>query len=561
MAVFVALIYLYVDTEYCQLKHVIMKRRHFLRNSSLAAAGLASLSAAACSSSGSGNTSSGGQHAGDFLLKGMSIDDLSEKMISGELTSEQITKHYLARIADIDKDGPSINAIIELNPEAIDIARTMDEERKSGKVRGPMHGIPVIIKDNIDSGDQMMTTAGSLALKGHKAKEDAFIIKKLRASGAVLLGKANLSEWANFRSTRSSSGWSSRGGQTRNPYVLNRNTSGSSSGSAAAVAADLCTVAIGTETDGSVVSPSSICGVTGIKPTVGLLSRTGIIPISATQDTAGPMGKTVRDAAILLGALTGIDEDDPVTRRSEGKAYRDYAQFTDPKGLSGKRVGIEKSYLEGSEQMVTLYKSAINLMQKLGAETVEVGLLDKLKDLGDAEFTVLLYEFKDGLNRYFTREGTKTGSLADLIAFNKQHSEQAMPFFTQDILVMSEKKGDLKSDEYLDALRKSVSSRKIIRDLMAGNQLDAISSPTSGPAWCTDHVNGDYYNGVSFSTPAAISGFPHITVPFGLVFGLPVGFSFMSLPWTEAELIAMAYAFEQATPPRPVPEFLDTVEI
>ena len=368
-----------------------MKRRHFLRNSSLAGLGLTTLSAVACSSPGSGTATS---ESDNFTLKGYSIEDLQSKMESGELTSRQITRQYLKRINEIDREGPALNAVIEINPEAEDIAGTMDDERKSGKVRGPMHGIPVIIKDNIDSGDKMMTTAGSLALEGHQAANDAFIIKKLRESGAVLLGKANLSEWANFRSARSSSGWSSRGGQTKNPYVLDRDPSGSSSGSAVAVSADLCSVAIGTETDGSVVSPSSICGVVGIKPTVGLLSRSGIIPISATQDTAGPMGRTVKDTAILLGALTGIDQDDPVTLKSEGRAFTDYKQFIDANALSGKRIGIEKSYLKGNEKVVKLYQETIGLLQKLGTETVEVDLLKELKDLGDAEFSVFCMNLK-----------------------------------------------------------------------------------------------------------------------------------------------------------------------
>ncbi len=541
-----------------------MKRRNFLRNTSLAGMGLASLSAA-CSSSAAERKESDPkepfQGNPGFILKGLSVDELQAKMESGEYTSRDITGEYIKRIRDVDSGGAGLNSIIELNPDAEEIAGRLDEERKSGKVRGPLHGIPVIIKDNINSGDRMMTTAGSLALEGHSAKEDAFIIRNLREAGAVLLGKANLSEWANFRSTRSSSGWSSRGGQTLCPYALDRDPSGSSSGSAVAVAADLCAVAIGTETDGSVVSPSSVNGIVGMKPTVGLLSRTGIIPISATQDTAGPMGRSVKDVAILLGALTGSDTDDPVTLKSRGKAQKDYRPYLDAGALKGKKIGIEKNYLRGNERVVELYKKAIGILHGIGASTVEVDLLDQLKGLGNDEFNVLLYEFKDGLNRYFAKEKTKTASLEELIRFNAEHPDKAMPFFTQEILKMSQEKGDLQSEEYLKALGRSTGSSKTISEVMGNNGLDAISSVTNGPAWFIDHVNGDYDTGFSFSTPAAISGFPHITVPMGTVFGLPVGFSFMGLPWTEPELLGMAYAFEKASPPRPVPEFRKTAGV
>ncbi len=537
-----------------------MKRRQFLKNSSFAGIGLASVSTVSCSTPRD-NQSKTEMTSDNFILKGAGIEELQKKMESGELSSKSITELYLKRIQDIDMNGPELNSVIELNPDAMDIAGKMDRERKEGKVRGPMHGIPVIIKDNIDSGDKMMTTAGSLALEGHKAAKDAFIVEKLRESGAVLLGKANLSEWANFRSSRSSSGWSSRGGQTKCPYALDRNPSGSSAGSAVAVSADLCTVAIGTETDGSVVSPSSVNGVVGIKPTVGLLSRTGIIPISATQDTAGPMGKTVKDTAILLGALIGVDKEDVATLAGEGKYYHDYTQFLDTAALAGKRIGVEKSFFHGNERVVALFRQAIEIMRNAGAVIVETDLLAQLKGLGNAEFTVLLYEFKDGLNRYFLKEKTKVTSLADVIKFNTEHADKTMPFFMQDILESSQEKGDLKTPEYLESVKKSTGSATIISDYMKDRMLDAISVVTNGPAWLIDHVNGDCYSGLSFSTPPAISGFPHITVPMGQVFGLPCGLTFTGLPWSEPMLIGMAYAYEQAAGPRPVPQFLKTANI
>ncbi len=531
-----------------------MKRRNFLRNSSLA--GLL-LSASANTSINIHNTSKN-FYADDFDLNETTIDLLNQKMQSGSLTSVDITNKYLQRIQTIDKSNQRLNAVIEINPDALTIAKAMDAERKQGKVRSQLHGIPVLIKDNINTGDKMMTTAGVLALSGNIAGEDAFIIKKLREAGAVLLGKTNLSEWANFRSSRSTSGWSSRGGQTKCPYILDRNPSGSSAGSGAATAANLCAISIGTETDGSIVSPSSVNGVVGIKPTVGLWSRSGIIPISATQDTAGPIARTVTDAAILLGALTGVDGNDKVTAGSSEKSYKDYAPFLKENGLNNKRIGIEKSHLKGHEGVVALYNDAVQKMKDKGAVIVEVDLMKAvhdIKNVGDEEFAVLLYEFKDGVNRYLASANSKMKTLKDVIDFNKLNEAQAMPYFKQETLIEANEKGDLTSKEYTDALAATISSRKIINDIMNDNKLDALCGITNGPACCIDLINGDYDTGFSFSIPAAISGFPHITVPMGFVHDLPVGISFFSTAYKEPEIISLAYAYEQASKMRKPPAF------
>jgi len=464
---------------------------------------------------------------------------------------------YLARIASIDQAGPTLNAVIELNKDALRIADEMDKERASGKVRGPMHGIPVLIKDNIDTGDGMLTTAGSLALGDNHVKEDAFIIKQLRAAGAVILGKTNLSEWANFRSNHSTSAWSSRGGQTKNPYVLDRNPSGSSAGSGSAVAANLCAVAIGTETDGSVVSPASVNGLVGLKPTVGLLSRTGIIPISITQDTAGPMSKSVADAAILLGALVGVDNRDKFTIASRGKFHTDYTKFLDKDGLKGKRLGVEKAAFKQNAPMVELLNKAIEVLRSKGAVVTEVDVYKEMNGQGNAEFSVLLYEFKDGLNKYLSQANSKIKSLSDVIAYNKAHEDKAMPFFKQETLELAQSKGGLQSKEYLEALEKShAGTRAAIDKVMKAHQLDAIIGPTNGFAVCIDLVNGDYDNGFSFSSPAAKAGYPHITVPMGSWHGLPMGISFFAGAYAEPELIKMAYAYEQASKKRTPPKFL-----
>jgi amidase len=488
-------------------------------------------------------------------LEEITVTDLQKKMQSGEQSSVSITQAYLARIEKIDRNGPVLNSIIELNPDALKIAAALDSERKQGKIRGPLHGIPILIKDNINSGDQMLTTAGSLALMDNRTKEDAFVLKQLRKAGVVLLGKTNLSEWANFRSSHSCSGWSSRGGQTKCPYILDRNPSGSSAGSGSATTANLCAVSVGTETDGSVVSPASVNGLVGIKPTVGLWSRTGIIPISATQDTAGPMARTVQDAVILLGAGTGVDEADPITKTSAGKSLTVYTSFLKKDGLKGKRIGVEKSHFTENPDLVALLHSAIATMEAQGAVIVEVDVLGALKLLGHSEYQVLLYEFKDGLNKYLASANGQVKSLKELIAFDLQNEKKLMPFFKQDILVESDGKGGLDSKEYLDSLENTTGFRKTILDLMSDNKLDALSGFTNGPACCIDLANGDYENGPSLSTPAAITGFPHITVPMGLFHGLPIGISFYGGPYTEPALITIAYAYEQASLKRTKPSY------
>lgn len=481
---------------------------------------------------------------------------LQQGMGDGKYTSRKITELYLRRIESIDRNGISLNAIIEINPDALSIADALDAERKNGKIRGPLHGIPVLVKDNIDTGDKMMTTAGSLALEGHHAAQDAFIIKQLREAGAVIMGKTNLSEWANFRSERSSSGWSSRGGQTRNPYVLDRNPCGSSSGSGVAVAANLCAVAIGTETNGSIACPSSINGIVGIKPTVGLVSRSGIIPISHTQDTPGPMTRTVEDAAILLGAITGIDDKDGITYESENKSFTDYTRFLDINGLQGKKIGIEKSFLKVHEGVDELFQQAIDTLKQKGATVVEVDLLEKVKDISGEEYTVLQYEFKDGLNRYLVSTNAGVKTLSEVIDFNKNNEPLAMPYFKQEILEKSDKKESLESQEYKAALEKILSvSRNSIDDTLASLKLDAICGPTNGPSWCTDLVNGDFFTGYGMYSPAAIAGYPHISVPMGAVQGLPVGLTFLSKAYDEPGLISIAYAFEQASMKRAIPVF------
>ncbi len=535
-----------------------MNRRNFIRASSVVGVSATpALATVSCSTTAKKeNQPEQGAFTDDFALNEVTIDELQKRMQSGEATAASLTKLYLDRIQAIDKNGPALNAVIEVNPDAMTLADAMDKERKAGKLRGPLHGIPVLIKDNIDTGDRMMTTAGALALAGHKAASDAFVVNQLRNAGAVILGKTNLSEWANFRSTRSTSGWSSRGGQTKNPCVLDRNPCGSSSGSGAAVAANLCAVAVGTETDGSVIAPSSFCGIVGIKPTVGLVSRSGIIPISKTQDTAGPMARTVRDAAILLGAMTGVDPADAVTGESAGKAVNDYTQFLSATGLQGKHIGVEKSFLTGHEGVVGLYKQAIEVLKKQGATVVEVDLLQRLRAIGSAEFTVLQYEFKDGVNRYLSTANAPVKSLADVITYNKKNEASAMPYFQQETLESSQAKAGLDSKEYTDALAKTRSSRQIIDALMAQHKLDAICGTSIGFAGCIDLVNGDYDTGFYFCPPAAMAGYPHITVPMGTVHDLPVGFSLMAGAYQEGALLTMAYAYEQATKKRTSPRFI-----
>lgn len=490
-----------------------------------------------------------------------SVAELQAAMTNGETTSRALVTAYLDRIAKIDKAGPRLNAVLELNPDAMAIAEALDAERATTGPRGPLHGIPILIKDNIDTADRMETTAGSLALLGSKPARDAFIVERLRAAGAVILGKTNLSEWANFRSTKSSSGWSGRGGQTRNPHALDRNASGSSSGSGSAVAAGLVPIAIGTETDGSIISPASVCGIVGIKPTIGLVSRSGIIPIAHSQDTAGPMTKSVADAAVLLGALTGIDARDPETKHSDGKAHADYTKFLDANALSGARIGVVKSKSFGLGTTVDpVLESAVAAMKSKGATVVEVEIKD-LETIGESEYEVLLYEFKADLEAYFaSRPGSRVKTLAELIAFNKANASVELPYFGQEIVELAEKKGPLTEKAYLDALAKNheVTRTKGIDAAMDAGKLDALVTIANGPSWPIDLVNGDAYTGGA-STPAAVAGYPSITVPAGDVHGLPVGVLFFGKAWSEPRLIAIAYAFEQATKARRAPEFKASV--
>lgn len=530
-----------------------------MRNTALGSISLPFL-ATACTTDSTETTSSGipaSKGNEEFLLMETTVDQLQEKMNQGQLTARQITQLYLNRIQAIDDQGPTLQAVIEVNPDALKIADELDRERKDGKIRGLLHGIPILIKDNIDTGDQMQTTGGALVMVGHRAQKDAFIVQKLREAGAVLLGKTNLSEWANFRSTRSSSGWSGRGGQTKNPYVLDRNPCDSSSGSGVAVSASLCAMAIGTETNGSIVCPSNANGVVGIKPTVGLWSRSGIIPISFTQDTAGPMARTVRDAAILLGPLAGPDPDDEKTNESSGQVINDYTKYLDAKGLSGARIGIIRDMMGFHEGVDAALEVAFNAMRTKGAAVVDIEYPDEWQGLGEAGYNVLLYEFKDGVNAYLETATPDSGvkNLADIIAWNKAHESEAMPYFKQEILEAAQEKGDLKSQEYIDAVTKTVSqSRNGIDRLIRENNLDALAAPTGGPAWMTDLINGDKFGGGS-SSPAARAGYPNITVPSGLVAGLPFGISFFAGAFAEPKLIAIAYAFEQATQLRVPPHF------
>jgi amidase len=489
-----------------------------------------------------------------FELEEKTVAELQQAMASGQYSSRRICEMYLARIQEVDQSEGGLNSVIELNPEALAIADGLDKERQAGNVRGPLHGIPVMVKDNIDTADKMLTTAGALALVGNIAGEDAFIIKQLRQAGAVLLGKTNLSEWANFRSERSSSGWSGRGRQTHNPYALDRNPCGSSAGSGAAVSANLCAITIGTETNGSIVCPSSANGVVGIKPTVGLWSRSGIIPISATQDTAGPMARTVADAATLLGPLTGWDPRDERTKESEGKSFADYTRFLDKDGLQGKRIGVMRSSFGFHEKVDKIMEEAITTMEKAGAIIIDPVEIKTRKEFGNSGYQVLLYEFKDGVNKYLADANARVKTLAEVIEFNKANREESMPYFEQEILEKAESKGDLNSEEYKESLAKvlELSREKGIDATLAEHNLDAIIAPTGGPSWPIDVINGDHFGGGS-SSPAARAGYPNITVPAGYVFGLPVGMSIFSGAYKEPELIAIAYAFEQASKVRLAP--------
>jgi amidase len=499
-----------------------------------------------------------------FEFDEITIADLQDAMKSGKYTARSITEKYLARIDQIDKQGPALNSVIETNPDAFSIADSLDKERKEKGPRGPLHGIPVMIKDNIDTADRMMTTAGSLALVGSKPPKDSSVAQKLRDAGAVILCKTNLSEWANIRSEHSTSGWSGRGGQTKNPYALDRNPCGSSAGSGAGVSANLGAAAIGTETDGSIVCPSSTNGVVGIKPTVGLVSRTGIIPISHSQDTAGPMCRTVRDAAILLGVLTGLDAEDAATSDSREHAYTDYTQFLKADGLRGARIGVLRRAFGHLPAVDKIIENALEAMKQQGAILVDPATIETAGKFGDSEFTVLLYELKADLNAYLTRLGPNAPvkSLQDVIDFNERNREKEMLFFGQDTFLKAQEKGPLTTQEYLDAVQKNheLARKEGIDATMDKNNLDALVAPTGGPAWVIDHVNGDFFGGGS-SSAAAVAGYPNITVPAGYVFGLPVGVSFFGRAWSEPVLIRLAYAFEQATKVRKAPRFLPHVEL
>jgi len=499
-------------------------------------------------------------HHHSFEWEEATVGQLRAAMMSGRLTALAITRHYLRRIHELDQRGPKINSVIELNPEAIPMAEALDVERKARRLRGPLHGIPILLKDNIATRDKMMTTAGSLALVGATPPSDAFLVRRLRAAGAVILGKTNLSEWANFRSTHATSGWSGRGGLTLNPYVLDRNPSGSSSGSAAATSANLCAVAVGTETDGSITSPASYNGLVGIKPTLGLISRTGIIPIAHNQDTAGPMTRTVADTAILLGCMAGPDTEDPATAAAVGKSSPDYAAFLDVAAMRGARLGVARKYFGISDAVDKLMEDAIAAMKSHGALVSDPADLPSHGKLGgENEDEVLLHEFKADLNKYLAWLGASAPvhSLADIIAFNERNKDREMPWFGQELFLKAQAKGPLTEPAYLNALARNhqLSRAEGIDAVMDRLQLDAIIAPTTGPAQRTDLLYGDRDTG-GCTTPAAIAGYPHITVPMGLVNDLPVGISFFGRAWSEPKLLGLAFAFEQITKARKPPRFL-----
>jgi amidase len=545
-----------------------MNRRSFVRRSVAGAAGAAVANVSVRARAESRDVTSPASVAA-FELDEISVAGLQAVMSAGKYTAQAIAKKYLDRIDDIDKHGPLLNSVIELNPDALTIATERDRERKAGRVRGPLHGIPVLIKDNIDTHDRMTTTAGSLALEGSIAPQDSTVAKKLREAGAVIIGKTNLSEWANFRSSHSSSGWSGRGGQTKNPYVLDRNPCGSSSGTGAGISANLAAIGVGTETDGSVVCPSNANSLVGIKPTLGLISRAGIIPIAHSQDTAGPMCRTVRDAAILLATLTSSDPRDPVRMPGIGpsgmrEVIDDFSPFLDPNGLKGARIGVQRKSFGFNDAVDKLMNECIDVIRRLGATVVDPADIPTQGKFDDTEFEVLLYEFKADLNKYLAALGPSAPvkSLKDIIDFNEKHRDRELPYFGQDTMVKAQAKGPLTEKKYLDALAKNhlLSRTQGIDAVMIKNKLDAIVTPTGGPPWPTDWVNGDHFTG-GYSTASAVAGYPHITVPAGYVFGMPVGLSFFGRAWSEAALIKFAYAFEQATKARRPPKFLPTAQL
>jgi amidase len=540
-----------------------LDRRSLLRYGAIGGA-LAAV-APALSRAESAEPAAGNPPVPSFELDEASIGEFQMRMEAGQDTARSIARKYLSRIEALDRRGPSIRSILEINPDAVSIAESLDAERKAGKVRGPLHGVPILVKDNIATSDRMSSAAGSLALDGFHSPKDSFMAKRLRDAGALILGKTNLSEWANFRSTHASSGWSGRGGQCLNPYALDRTPSGSSSGSGAAIAANFAAAAIGTETDGSIVSPSNNNALVGIKPTVGLLSRAGIVPIAHSQDTPGPMARSVRDAAILLTALAGQDPDDPATASSAGKAAPDYTSSLDENGLKGVRIGIPRKSLYGySPAADRLAEAAIEALKKLGAVVVDPADIATVDDFGKSEFEVLLFEFKADLNAYLASlgPGAPVHSLKDVIAFNEKNKDREMPYFGQEILEMAQKKGPLTDKAYRKAIEKDTrgARQKGIDAVMEKHRLDALVAPTSAPASLIDLVNGDYGSGGDSTVPA-IAGYPHVTVPMGFAFGLPVGLSFFGRPWSEPLLLKFAYAFEQATKHRKPPKFLPTADL
>ncbi len=540
------------------MTHQKMKRRQFLQLG--AASGALALTGTGCVRPAS-TPSESVSAIPAFEFEEATVANLQTGMETGAYTARSITERYLERIEALDKQGPALHAIIETNPDALAIAGALDEERRTNGPRGPLHGIPILVKDNIDTADRMHTSAGSAALAGSIAPQDSFVAQKLREAGAIILGKANLSEWANFRSTRSSSGWSGRGGQARNPYILDRSPCGSSSGSGVAAAANLCALAIGTETNGSIVCPSTVNGLVGIKPTVGAVSRSGIIPIAHSQDTAGPMARTVTDAALLLGALTGADPRDPITAQGEGRAITDFTSSLDANGLQGARIGIARNYLGFHEKVDALIEEAIDVLRQQGAEVIDEANIETRGQYGDASFDVLLYEFKADLNLYLSTldPSVEVKTLEDLIAYNEANKDVEMPYFQQEIFELAQEKGPLTDQGYKDALAKihRLSRDEGIDATMQKHNLDAILACTGGPAWPIDLITGDHFLG-GCSSPAARAGYPHITVPAGFVHGLPIGLSFFAGAWAEPRLIQYAYAFEQATNHRRPPQFLPT---